>query len=106
MVQDVLLREVVRRALLVVPGVQRIVLFGSRARGTARPDSDVDLVIITPTVPAHGPRTVALRLALRGLDVGFDLIVLTPEEWQVLSAQPGTVAAAADLEGQVLHEAA
>jgi predicted nucleotidyltransferase len=32
-----------------IPGVQ-VRLFGSRARGTARPDSDVDLLI---TVPDH-----------------------------------------------------
>jgi predicted nucleotidyltransferase len=28
---------------------ERIILFGSRARGTARPDSDVDLLIVKST---------------------------------------------------------
>ncbi|MEK9163875.1 MAG: nucleotidyltransferase domain-containing protein, partial [Chloroflexota bacterium] len=29
----------------------RIILFGSRARGAARPDSDVDLLVILPDIP-------------------------------------------------------
>lgn len=103
---DALQREIVRRILAVLPQAHTILLFGSQARGDARPDSDFDIVVVTPTVPASGPRTVALQLALRGLGVGFDLVVLTPEEWQSARQRPGTVAAQASREGRVLHEAA
>lgn len=99
-------QQIVRRILAVMPQAQKILLFGSRARGDAREDSDYDILIITPSVPATGPRSAALHLALRGLGVGFDLIVLTPEEWQQRRQRPGTVTQAAAAEGRVLHEAA
>lgn len=41
---DVLKQLVLR----VFPQARRIVLFGSRATGRARPDSDVDLLVVTP----------------------------------------------------------
>jgi predicted nucleotidyltransferase len=99
------MEQVVRRVLRVMPEARTVLLFGSRARGDARPDSDVDLVVVTPTVPASGPRSVALQLALRGLGVGFDVIVLTPDEWRQASHQPGTVSAEAAREGRILHAA-
>lgn len=41
------LPEVVLERLALVPGLQAAYLFGSRAAGTARPDSDVDLALLT-----------------------------------------------------------
>ena len=101
-----LMREVVRRTLTVMPDVQKIVLFGSRARSDHRADSDVDLLIIKRNLPPVGTRSVALRLALRGLGVGFDLVVVTPEEWGQMRNLRGTIGEAADQDGRVLHEAA
>ena len=103
---DALQREVVRRILAILPQAQTILLFGSRARGDFRADSDVDIVVVSPGLPATGPRSVALQLALRGLGLGFDLLVLTPDEWQAGRLRPGTVAAEAAHEGRILHEAA
>lgn len=44
-VTDHLLVEVVRR-ILTIGSPLKIVLFGSHAKGAARPDSDLDLLII------------------------------------------------------------
>ncbi len=44
---DELLPEIVKRIRALDPEVQKILLFGSRARGDARDDGDFDLVIIT-----------------------------------------------------------
>ena len=63
---------------------EKIILFGSRAKGDAEPDSDIDLVIIY-----SGPKTKReLKLEIHGLferyDFSMDLFVLTPQElaWQ------------------------
>jgi len=45
---DHLLEEITRR-ILAAGNPQRIMLFGSRARGDARPDSDYDLLVIEPS---------------------------------------------------------
>jgi uncharacterized protein len=44
-------RDTIRQALLDGPPLQLAILFGSRARGAARPDSDIDVAIL-PVDPA------------------------------------------------------
>ena len=97
------LRDTILRAL---EGVERIVLFGSRATGSYRSDSDVDLLVIADSALPAEERAVALRMALRGLGIGFDLIVLTPQEVEQHSAWQSSVVARALNEGVVIHEAA
>ncbi len=58
------LGEVVARTLKVWPHVQKILLFGSRARGNARPDSDFDVLMVVPELRVDTARTTRLRLAL------------------------------------------
>ncbi len=45
---DGLIRRYVRKLAEAGVRVERAVLFGSRAAGTARPDSDVDVAIVSP----------------------------------------------------------
>ena len=58
-----------------------VYLFGSRARGHARPDSDFDLAIIVPD--GSHRRRIAMKsyeglAAVHDRTVGVDLVVLTP----------------------------
>ncbi|MEB3324660.1 MAG: nucleotidyltransferase domain-containing protein [Cyanobacteriota bacterium] len=46
-VDEPLLRTITAEIQAAIPGAQ-VRLFGSRARGTARPDSDLDLLVIVP----------------------------------------------------------
>jgi predicted nucleotidyltransferase len=87
---------------------QRVILFGSQARGTADARSDVDLLVICPVSPEAGSRRalmVAMDRALRGVDIATDVIILTPEEFERDRQIPGTVARPAWREGRVLYEA-
>jgi len=61
---------------------QQIVLFGSQARGDARPGSDVDLLVVHDGDRAN--RTVRRQLERLFLDRRFelDLLVRTPDEVQ------------------------
>jgi predicted nucleotidyltransferase len=74
------MEEVVRR-IVAVGDPERVILFGSRARGDARPDSDIDLLIVQETDDPPARRSLAIRRALRGIPVGKDVIVYTPEEF-------------------------
>lgn len=66
-------------------GAECILLFGSRARGGARPDSDYDLIIVSPRFAdvAAMQRGIGLRQLwyAAGGDGPMDLICLTPEEF-------------------------
>jgi predicted nucleotidyltransferase len=87
---------------------QRVILFGSQARGMADARSDVDLLVICPVPPGQGSRRalmVAMDRALRGVEVATDVIILTPEEFERDRLIPGTVARPAWREGRVLYEA-
>lgn len=46
---DAVLNGFLQRIAAVRPRIRRIVLFGSRARGTHRPDSDYDLLVVVST---------------------------------------------------------
>jgi predicted nucleotidyltransferase len=87
---------------------QRVILFGSQARGTADARSDVDLLVICRfDAEWESRRTlmIAMDRALKGLGMARDVIVLTPEEFERDRQIPGTVARPAWREGRVLYEA-
>lgn len=59
---------------------ERTLLFGSRAKGLARADSDYDLLIVKETdVPRH-KRAAPLFALLADLPVEVDILVYTPAE--------------------------
>ena len=84
-----------------------VILFGSRARGDARPDSDVDLLIVErePFSPQHSRRqeTARLYLALRKLAISKDLLLYSREEFEQLKNSPHHIVGRAQREGLVLH---
>ena len=103
---DPFLATLVARILASVPGTRRILLFGSRAKGLARPDSDYDLLVVAELSEAPAARARLVRRALRDLGVGLDIVVVTPAEYEKLKGYRSGVVAWADREGAVLHEAA
>jgi predicted nucleotidyltransferase len=96
------IQEMVRR---IVEGFDpdKIILFGSRARGDAGPDSDVDLLVIMNT--ESKPRSeIAIRVALDAMGIPKDVIVITPDEFERRKTIVGTVAYPAHHEGRILYE--
>ena len=82
----------------------RIVLFGSWARGNARPDSDVDLLVVLPRIQDKRRTTVEMLRALNGVPVSKDVIVATPEEIVARGNVVGLVLHPALREGKVIYE--
>jgi len=99
--------EIVRRVLVACPQAERIILFGSRSTGGARPDSDCDLLIVVGDKSGPVERVaMAVRLALRGLGVAFDILVATRADIERTSGWRSSVVHTVLAEGKVLHEAA
>ncbi len=96
----------IRDRLIVAMHPRKIILFGSRARGEARPDSDYDLLIIQDTTEPEWRRARVARRVLDDLLVSKDISVLTPAEFERLREWKSSVAHAAHAEGVVLYEAA
>ena len=84
----------------------RIILFGSWARGDARPDSDLDLLVVLPQIENKRRATVEILRALNGLPVSKDVVVTTPEEIARRGDVVGHVLRPALREGKVIYERA
>jgi predicted nucleotidyltransferase len=82
----------------------QIILFGSYARGTAGPDSDVDLLVVMPVEGSRRQQRVAIRVALRGMGLAKDVFVVTPEEVERYGDLVGTLVYPALRDGKVLYE--
>jgi predicted nucleotidyltransferase len=85
----------------------KVILFGSRARGDAHAESDVDLLVVMPDSWAGRRRraaAVGILGALRDLPVAKDVVVTTPEEIARRGNLVGTVLRLALAEGTVLYE--
>ena len=85
---------------------ERIILFGSGARGEGGPDSDADLLVVMSVVDSKRQQAVQIDLALEGIPIPIDLIVVTPEEIEKYRETIGTIIWEAIREGKVLYERA
>jgi len=87
---------------------ERIILFGSHANGTAKPDSDIDFMIIEsePFGPGRSRRKEMTRLwkALRHFPYPKDFLVYSCEEWDQWQKSTNHIIARASREGRVLYE--
>jgi predicted nucleotidyltransferase len=77
---------------------QHVILFGSRATGRARRDSDIDLILVSPRFEGQemADRTRDFLLEVRPYRCGIamDVLCYTPEEFEVMSTGIGMVAEA------------
>ncbi len=104
-VDETTLREIVSR-LVAALDPDRIVLFGSLARGEAGPDSDVDLLLVKESSELRHRRSIPAYNALAGLGIPADILWRTPAEIAEWSQVPNHVTTRAIQEGRVLYERA
>ncbi|MBU4173299.1 MAG: nucleotidyltransferase domain-containing protein [Actinobacteria bacterium] len=83
---------------------ESIILFGSHARGTAGPDSDADLLVVMNVKGSRREKATEIDVALVGVGLPKDLIVVTPDDVERSQDRVGTIIHAALQEGTVLYE--
>ena len=82
---------------------EKIILFGSQARGTAEIGSDIDLLVVFTTCPDRKAATISIMKALADLPVGKDIVVTTSEELETRGRLSSTILYPALREGKVLY---
>lgn len=104
---DELLREMTDAIVREIKPRQ-IILFGSHARGDARPDSDLDFLVVEdgPFDAQRSRRAAMTRLSELLFDyfIPMDFLVFTPEEIEKWKGTRNHVIAHALKEGKVLYE--
>jgi predicted nucleotidyltransferase len=100
-----LLNEIVSR-IVEHAHPERILLFGSYARGVAHEGSDLDLLVVVSETTPRRECSVRLYRALAGIGVSKDIVVVHPSDIERLTGVPGTIVAPAVAEGKVLYDAA
>jgi len=101
-----LLRQV-RDRIMTADGraVRRLILFGSRARGDARPDSDCDILVLVTGMDAAQRSAFASRLfrAMEGIGATVEPWVMSEQEFEESKTVVGGLAHPAWKEGVVFH---
>jgi predicted nucleotidyltransferase len=102
-----MVEEAVNRIVEAVHPLQ-IIAFGSRAKGTARPDSDLDLLVVTTPDENSAENRRAERLQIRGALSGMmfskDILVTNPEHLAEQRTWLGSVYRNAEAEGALVWQ--
>ncbi len=79
----------------------KIILFGSQAKGTTNPKSDIDLCIIKDT---NDKRSLLTDMYLNiNCNKPFDLVLYTPSEWESCIRDSTSFAYLINEKGKVLY---
>lgn len=83
----------------------KVIVFGSAASGGMHEDSDIDLVVVLPSLSDRHAATMEARRALRPLRLPFDVLVFSRDEFERWGDVPGHVLHTALTEGRIAYAA-
>jgi uncharacterized protein len=110
LIYDRVREEVERELAVLVPRLveelhpQRVLLFGSAARGEAGEDSDIDLCVIAETNLPFFERVALVRRLHHGRK-SLEPLVYTPAEWRQMLQEERDFICTIAAEGRLLYEA-
>jgi predicted nucleotidyltransferase len=100
--QQEVLDEIVRR-IVEVAAPEKIILFGSAARGEMGPHSDVDLLVVKSGVTHRRRLAGDIYMNLFGVGQAVDVVVVTPEDIEQYGDCHALVIKPALQEGKVIY---
>jgi predicted nucleotidyltransferase len=95
--------ERVAATIAAATDAERVILFGSHARGDAGPSSDVDLMVIAESALPRHKRARALHAMFRPYPFGMDLLVYTPQEVERAARSPLSFVSGVLREGKAVY---
>jgi predicted nucleotidyltransferase len=98
-----LLDRVVKR-IVQVADPERIVLFGSAARGELGPDSDIDLLVVKDGVFRRRSVASDIYRSLSGVGYPVDVVVVHVDDVRAFRHSVGSIIEPALREGRVVYE--
>ena len=109
-IDESLIEQAAAALLHAAPTGSRVFLFGSHASGKARPDSDLDFLVVEPSVEDPKREMVRLRKALDALIgpllIPADVLVASADRFEHWRDTPNTVYFEAATRGRVYESVA
>jgi predicted nucleotidyltransferase len=102
MIDEATINQAVELLRQAAPG-STIIVFGSCARGQITEDSDLDVLVVEPTVTSRHEEMVRLSDVLRPLRISADVLVASKETFDYWADTPNTIYYEAAREGRVFH---
>ena len=102
MIDELTIRKAVELLHEAAPG-STVIVFGSCARGEVNEDSDLDVLVVEPTVTDQWDEMVRLRRALWPIRIAADVIVVSQKAFDKWADTPSTVLYEAAHEGRIFH---
>jgi predicted nucleotidyltransferase len=99
-----ILKDIVKRIVEAVHP-QRIILFGSAARGGIGPDSDLDVLVVMPDGTHRRKTAQTIYRSLSGLGIAKDIVVVTETDVQQYGNSPSLVLYPVLRQGKELYHA-
>jgi len=97
------LAEIIRR-VVAIASPEKVILFGSAARGEMGPDSDIDLLVVKRGV--HRARVAGeIYMGLLGIGQAVDVVVVHLEDIERYRESPALIIGSALREGKVVYAA-
>ncbi|MBW4481956.1 MAG: nucleotidyltransferase domain-containing protein [Tildeniella torsiva UHER 1998/13D] len=85
--------------------LEKIILFGSYARGEAHPHSDLDLLVVVETLPPRGQRSAPiLKMLAETYTEPIDIVVRSAQTLKQWEHVPGSFSHQVLTEGVVLYD--
>ncbi len=104
MTSEEAIKQIGKRLAKALPPSSRVILFGSRARGTADEDADFDVLVIEPAVENVLEESIRLRSQLDDLGAPIDVIAMDEATARQRALERNTTVARALREGRLLAQ--